>query len=459
MRWVVLMLVVGMFAGCIGTEVNPDAQTDSAEENKIPDNDTAAPEPLPNENITKPTKSATPVVPSRVVGATFDTGTNPFHPCFRLEEGEANAWQTIPEIAGIAKPLRLTFEDDYDASREASEEAIQAIEDHQLYVVEGTRLLFYGATDAYLELVDGDARSGSHGAQASSQIVCKDFGMGHMGFLLIANWYDTRADARALLEWVGDQTWIDVVHLNIQEIYPYPIETTDKGLIQEMADAGQYVVLAAGNGYGNGGGHIPMETIHYNTVDGTWIAGANDGTDYTSFSNLNPHGVMDGCGTEAADAFSYGTDSFGGTSSASPRTTGYAMNLLQSVRDHFDVQGGTSNANLVELPASKHPATGPLADGALDIFEMHEVMRKTADPSLPASLWDGASGPLDCTYWLPQTPATEDNDYHRIGYGKLTNDTLAQSLKVLVGDAPMPERPYADAEFERSQQLRQLCCL
>lgn len=384
----------------------------------------------------------------RVVAATYDTGTNPFHPCFR-RLGGPSAFDAIPEIRGIAQPLQLTFTDRYGSSRKQSEAAIKNMRPFRLYAIEGTNLLVYTGAKGGEDLVD----IYPHGSQASSQITCPEYGMAPDGFLVVINWYNysgSESDRTRLERWSAQQQWIDVIHLNIQRITPWPFSSATQASIRQMTDAGKMVVIAAGNGWGNAGGHIPTETIDYYSIPGILAAGANDGAGYASFSNLDPHIVMDGCGTDSADPASFGTVKFAGTSSASPRTTGYVMEVLRRLRAHYGAGPGTQGAALVRLDPGQRPASGPLADGLLTVPELHEVLRKTADPTLAESWLDGDS----CIYSVPRPVNPQGHDYHRVGYGKLSEHTIAHALAVLTGAAPMPERATEDSYYILSTTVR-----
>ena len=409
--------------------------------------------------------SATVTVPPsapRVVAVTYDTGTNPFHPCFRRPNGPS-AFDAIPEIRGIAQSLKLTFAVDYATSLTQSQAAIDQMQPFSLYAIEGTNLLIYTGTNGGADLVD----TYPHGSMASSQITCPAFSMAPEGFLVIANWYsnydgayaadstgahEVAPDLTRLEMWSAQQEWIDVVHLNIQQIAPTVIGTSSVASIQAMVTAGKFVVIAAGNGLGNAAGHIPTETIDYYSVPGVLVAGANDGTGYAEFSNLDPHTVMDGCATVAADYSSFGATRFDGTSSSSPRTTGYVMELLYRLRQRYGATAGTSGAVLMRLPPGQRPVGGPLADGVLTVPELHEVIRKTADPTLAASWLDGDY--CGQAYAIPRPVDPQGNDYHRVGYGKLSEHTIDHALNVLTGAEPMPERPTEDRYYMLSTTAR-----
>lgn len=376
-----------------------------------------------------------------VVVATFDTGTNPFHPCFRRDQ--AHPALVNPDYPAASTPLPLVLGEDYAGSRLASEDALAGIEPGRLYHVPGTSLSFYGAgTDAPEQLVD----TYPHGAQASSQIGCREYGLAPHAQLVILNWYAPGADQAAMLDWVARQPWIDVVHLNVQDL-PLPLpHTTLSEAIAGIIASGKLVVIAAGNGVAGYGASYPMELSSHNGPPGSLIAGANDNGGYTYYSNLDPHVVMDGMGTLGAAPASFGSTNFSGTSSASPRLAGYAARILGELR----AEHGDTGAGLLSLPRGAWPATGPLMDGALTAAELHEVIRKTADPHPHASELDGGA---DLTS-PPETSPFGFAFYPKMGYGEVSERTLPAALAVASGRAPMPDRFTEDQSYHASETAR-----
>lgn len=374
--------------------------------------------------------------------AQFDTGTNPFHPCFRAPGADP----TVIDGIGAFETLRLTFGADYASSLAASQGELQRIEPGTLYHVAGTRILFYGTAT---ELVDDYP----HGSQASSQIVCEEFGMAPDAWLVVLNWYDESSHVVGYLEWVAAQDWIDIVHLNIQDT-PIPAPSTRTEAIANLIASDKFVVIAAGNGAGGLAPSYPMELSSYNGPPGSLIVGASaaagpagwDG--YSYYSNLNPHVAMDACGTAAADPESFGQTTFSGTSSASPRTTGYVAHLLQVLRDRFD-PNVTHDSALLEIPTDAAPAEGPLSDGALTVAELHAVVRKTADPNPHTSQYDGEG-----CFGVPQPVDLPMANYAKMGYGEVSEVTVPAALAVLLGEAPLPDRDE-DVFYDASETIRE----
>ncbi|HEX2240859.1 MAG TPA: S8/S53 family peptidase [Actinomycetota bacterium] len=392
-----------------------------------------------------PTASRAAAVASKadpVVVATFDTGTNPFHPCFRRAQGSPR--ELVPTYPATARPLPLKFKKTYEESLEASQKALESIKDHTLYYVPGTNLSFYGGAQASTQFVDDYP----HGAQASSQIACEQYGMASNAQLVILNWYDPQDlnEAFSLVKWAADQPWIDVVHLNIQDV-PTPLISPAED-IAYLISKGKFVVIAAGNGVLGASANYPMEISRWNAPVGSLIAGANDNGGYTNYSNLDPHVVMDGCGTVAAEPDGFGDTGFSGTSSASPRITGYAARLLGELRAEF----GHTGKGLLTIPSGNlRPKEGPLQDGKLVAAELHEVIRKTANPNPHDSKYDGDMDPI-C--WVPQPADLPFAFYPKMGYGEISEHTLPAAFAVAAGREPMPERPNEDRFYELSEELR-----
>lgn len=376
-----------------------------------------------------------------VVVAQFDTGTNPFHPCMR-RPGQGLASPPVDGLPAATQELRLAFQDDYRRSLDGSATALAGIRGGALYRIPETPLLFYGTST---ELVDDYP----HGAQASSQVVCAEYGLAPDALLVVLNWYDEPSSHADYLDWVAAQPWIDVVHLNIQDL-PAPAASTTTQAIAAVIASGKLVVIAAGNGVAGTAPSYPMEASSYNGPPGSLIAGANDNSGHSWYSNLDPHVVMDGCGTAAASPDSFGETDFSGTSSASPRLAGYAARLLRDVRDALDADRGPAGV-LARMPAdAERPTQGPMADGDLTPAELHEAIRKTATPVRHASHLDGE----DCLT-VPDASTSTASVYAKNGYGEVSDVTLPAALAVLLGEAPMPERPVEDRFYAASEAVRE----
>jgi hypothetical protein len=422
---------------------------------------------VPNASAEEPLEPPEPF--PHVVVATLDTGTNPLHPAWRRDQ----PWHPstfIPGYPSTAEAINLSFEDTFEDTLDASKPALAKLKEKRFpYWIPGTNLIgTWAAPNDAIPVFDTRARSGathSHGASASSQIAGTDLGMAPDAFLVIMDRTPDGApsgDALGLdavyranadgLRWAADQPWIDIIHTNIQNPAPLggnqvPAASGYHEAVEYAISKGKLVISAGGNFYAEA-----TETSPHAGPPGVLVAGADDNCGYTDYSNPDPHVVMDGYGTIAAAPNSFGTTTFSGTSSASPRTTGYAAQLLLEIRRAFAYTGGMQDGALVVLPdTTPRPATGPLADGRLTAAELHEVIRKTANPNPHASMWDGSQGTC-----VPQPAALPFSFYPKMGYGEISEHTLPNALAVTLGAAPMPSRPVEDAFFAASEAARHL---
>lgn len=408
---------------------------------------------------------------SYVVVATLDTGGNPFHDAFaRTQPHHPSAF--IPGYPQEAQPINLTKTPDFVDSVEASEAALEQIhEGAHPYYFPGTNIIGTWAHetdqipifDIEAVLAGSTGGSHSHGAQASSQIAGQGYGLSPDAWLVIMDRTNDGASSPSVygsnaegLVWAAEQQWIDIIHTNIQNPVPLAREETATPLLSfegypdevlYALEKGKLVVSAGGNFYA-----LPTETSPHAGPPGVLVAGASDNCGYADFSNPNPHVVMDGYLTVSAAPSGYDNATFGGTSSASPRVSGYVAELLLQVRGHFnDTQGMRDGVLLVIDDETKWPEHGPLSDGRLTNEELAQVVRNTADPNPHDSKWDGDPSPAGC---IPQPVDLPHAFYPKMGYGKLSEHTFPLALEVLLGEAPLPDRPVEDAFFFGSETAR-----
>lgn len=434
------------------------------------------PEPAPPPDETEPPVESSPPTPQNrtilavgdaapepfVVVATFDTGTNPFHPTWRGGSAEHPATY-IPGYPVEAAPLNLTLAETFEESWAESEGTMERLHDRSvpLHFVPGTRLIgLWSREGDQRPIFDPIDTTHYHGARASSQIAGAGYGLGEEAFLAVFD--RTLQDAggsgsissSAGVAWAADQSWIDIIHLNVAELAPAPGVFSGLEEIEYAVSKGKLVVVAGGNGAGNAGAAYPTETSSISGPPGSLVAGANDNCGYSYFSNLDPHVVMDGQGTVAAHEVEFTDASFSGTSSSSPRTAGYAAKVLLDLRRAVDDRYGSRDGHLLVLDDSEAwPESGPLQDGRLHVSEFHEVIRKTADPNPHDSAYDGSEYlPGQC---IPQPADLPFSMYPKMGYGEVSEHTAGPAVQVLLGAEPMPKRPDEDQWYEASQMLRE----
>lgn len=388
---------------------------------------------------------------AHVVVATLDTGANPFHPTWRRNE-KRHPSAFIPGYPRGAKAATLKLGNDFESDVDASDAGLDRFGGALTYVP-GTNLVGAIAHKSDQRPVfDRTGTSHSHGSSASSQIAGAGLGFSPDAYVVVVDRtsdggvpvYQANAE---LLRWAADQPWIDVIHTNIQDPVPLtnedlPAQTNYPDAVAYAVSKGKVVVSAGGNFYAE-----PTETSPHAGPPGVLVAGANDNCGYTTFSNPDPHVVSDGMGTPAAAPTSYDKVAFSGTSSASPRIAGYVAELILRVRRAVRYYGSVSGGALVSVPAGRRPSRGPLADGRLTAAELHEVVRKTADPMSHASRFDGTAG-SDCV------PQAAPGPYAKMGYGEVSEHTLSAAVSVVLGTATLPTR-QEDAFYDASESLRE----
>lgn len=399
-----------------------------------------------------------------VVVATLDTGTNPFHPAWRRDQ-TGHPSTIIPGYPRSARSLDLTFAEDQAQSVAASKGALASlVGSREPYWIPGTNLIGTWAHPEDRQPIfdlsnpTDPGASHAHGARASSQIAGLGFGLAPDAYLVIADRtpdggstsvYKAHEDA---LRWAADQPWIDIIHTNIQDPIPAthaarPVVYNDVvETIEYALSKGKLVVAAAGNFWGE-----PTETSPHAGPPGVLVAGANDNCGYADYANLDPHVVMDGYLTRAAAPDDFGDTQFSGTSSSSPRVTGYAAQLLLELRRRYGYVDGIRDGALIEIPKGRAPAAGPLADGRLLASELNEVIRNTADPNPHESKWDGDTS----TFCIPQPASAPFAVYPKMGYGEVSEHTIDGALQVVTGEQEMPSRPYEDLFYDYSERLRE----
>ena len=443
--WVVVPILVSVMAGCLSQQ--PRASEEGPGD-----------------------ASELPLYEPHVVVATLDTGGNLFHPTWTRNETRHPSLY-IPGYPPAAASLNLTVTDDFVESVKMSvPELEKLIAGMHPYWVQGTNIIGTWAHETDQEPVfdienglAGEPGSNSHGSQASSQIAGLDYSIAPEAFIVIMDRTNQGATSPSVygsnaagLRWAADQPWIDIIHTNIQN--PVPLANKHTGQIPApFADGypeavfyalskGKIVVSAGGNFWAEA-----TETSPHAGPRGVLVAGANDNCGYTDFSNPNPHVVMDGYQTVSAAPMGFGDGTFGGTSSASPRISGYVAQLLLEIRRAFNYTGGIEDGALVVLEEGQAPSSGPLADGTLTGPELLDVVRKTANPNPHASKFDGGTG-----ICIPQPVDLPAAFYPKMGYGEVSEHTIGAALAVSLGQQPMPARPAEDAYFLLSDTLRQV---
>lgn len=405
-----------------------------------------------------------------VVVAVTDSGINPYHREFSaetypdagvLEQTEGftrHPSEYIPGFPTSAEDLPITPVK-YGSVPPAADAQLwtrENIPGDELFWIPGTKVI--GALDA------GDVTFGTpdprpifddhgHGTAAASVAVGNTVGFCPKCLLVFVE--DSEPG------WVFEQPWIDMVSNSWgQGILGVPGGSA--GLFfghdwtaasRDAANRGQLALFAAGNGVENGF-IVPHDTITHEDKGPDWLirVGANERSTRTAIvGDGNPVDVSSfGSGVipAAGPTSSTGMVNFGGTSAATPYTTGVFGSVLLRVREALgdyrtgqrEVDGVTGTGVIAEAEQPDPNASPYLADGRLTRAELQEAVLKTAEHG-------------------PQTvnlvPTGVPGNVLLEGYGIADQDSADAAVDVLVGGEALPDRPLEDAFFEGESALRE----
>jgi hypothetical protein len=426
--------------------------------------------------------------------AFVDSGINPYHQDFRAPDFKHHPSTYIKGYPATAEEVPLSFDvadsQGYAAARERDDaDVLSKMRSSRLYWFPGTRIIGgYSAaaggrgtpTSPFPDRPVLDENS--HGTGVASVAAGQFYGSNPNALIVMVEGLGDDS-----LGWATSQPWIDIVSNSWGNIGGVPLGETSAS--RNAVNRGQTVAFAAGNGATNTNsyGACPAQA---NMCVKPW---ANDGgpvpvedpckckTPDSNPSTTSPYGGPSWLLTVGAtspingqahwwhsipvDVSSFGSKwraaahtgiqrsesrDFGGTSCATPITAGVLSAVIDRARQVFgDVTGGQRPGQVVAAatPGATIPATGPLADGALTRAEAEAIVIKvtTHVPFDPQKApWDYAIRPTTGTPY----------DYAVQGYGVVNRDSKALSLKVLMGEIPMPDRSDVDQVIAAFDTLR-----
>jgi hypothetical protein len=423
--------------------------------------------------------------------AFVDSGINPYHADFRAPDFVHHPSKFIEGYPATAEevPLSLDVADSegYAAARALDdEEVLSSLAGNRLYWFPGTRIIggYSGAAGgggAYPDRKVIDENS--HGTGVASVAAGQYFGANPNALIVMV---EGLGDAS--LNWATSQSWIDIVSNSWGNIGNVPLGTTTA--TRNATRRGQTVAFAAGNGTTNTNSHrvcVPATTACTPPIwrDSGGPSPIDDPckckTPDSNSSMTTPYGGASWILTVGAtspingqahwwhavpvDVSSFGSKwraaaydgvqlaqnrDFGGTSCATPITSGVLSAVIDRAREVFgDTVGGQRPGQVVAAasPGATLPASGPLADGVLTRSEAEAIVVKTTThvPFDPVeATWDYAIRPTTGTPY----------DFAVQGYGVVDRDSKARALKVLVGEAPMPVRADVDQVVAAFDTLR-----
>jgi hypothetical protein len=408
--------------------------------------------------------------------AFVDSGINPYHKDFRAPDFIHHPSEFIQGYPVTAEEVPLSLDvadtEGYAAARALDdEEVLSSLAGNRLYWFPGTRIIggYSGAAGgggAYPDRKVIDENS--HGTGVASVAAGQYYGANPNALIVMV---EGLGDAS--LNWATSQSWIDIVSNSWGNIGNVPLGTTTG--TRNATRRGQTVAFAAGNGTTNTnsstafppGGPVPdpckCKTPDSNPSVTSPYGGASWILTVGATSPIN--GQAHWWHSIPVDVSSFGSKwraaaydgvqlaqnrDFGGTSCATPITSGVLSAVINRAREVFgDTVGGQRPGQVVARApeGAVVPSTGPLADGQLTRTEAEAIVMKTTthvDFDAEMATWDYAIRPTTGTPY----------DFAVQGYGVVDRNSKARALQVVMGELAMPNRADVDEVIARFDTLR-----
>ncbi|HEX7172220.1 MAG TPA: S8 family serine peptidase [Candidatus Limnocylindria bacterium] len=397
-----------------------------------------------------------------------DTGINPYH----LEFGATtypdpdvlaltnnftrHPSEYLPGYPADAEAIPITLGQGYFPAADEPLWSPDNLQEGTLYWIPGTKIV--GAWDAgnaaslTEELVDGRPDShpildeNGHGSGSASVSAGNRYGYCPTCLLMIVESLD---------ESVATQFgWVDITSHSFGYIAGLPIGLVNGPNIptRDATERGQTVLFAAGNGIGNAF-DVPQSTYVSDQTGPDWnvVVGAirRDNQRAIIGDGIPVHISAWGDGNlpSACRTGTVGQCAFGGTSAATPYTAGVFGTVLTEVRQAIGDGAAGQKPGQVVAEGIPVEASVYLADGRLTRAELREAVLKTAYPL------NTENAPSPFPY--PATaPYTGDPNVLFEGYGAASPNGADRATAVLLGEMPMPERPFEDEFFALDRAVR-----
>jgi len=393
-----------------------------------------------------------------------DTGINPYHLEFSAQtypdpdvlaltnNFTRHPSEYLPGYPADAQALPVTLGQGYFPEQDVPIwDGNTTIQAGELYWIPGTKII--GAIDA----------GGSTGATSGedSHPILDDNGHGSGSASVSAgNRYGYCPTCLLVIVEALDETvaaafnWVDITSHSFGYVGGAPVGLVIGGneATKAATERGQTVLFAAGNGIGNAF-DVPIATYGSDQTGPDWniTVGAirRDNQRAVIGDGIPVHISAWGDGNlpSACRTGTVGQCAFGGTSAATPYTAGIFGTVLTEVRQA--VGDGASGQKPGQVVAQGVPVEESvfLDDGELTRAELREAVLKTAFPL------NVENTPSPFPY--PATaPYTGDPNVLFEGYGAATPEGAERALAVLMGDMPMPERPFEEEFFAIDRALR-----
>jgi hypothetical protein len=362
-------------------------------------------------------------------------GINVLHRDFRTADGRNPRYP-----AGMPKPVVVALPHGDFATQTRSLEAgpLGHMRPGTLYAVAGTRLLLVDAAPTPYDAVGGDR---VHATGVADAVTGTSMGVDPAALVVVVLGGALTSDGG--YDWLARSPWVDLASTSDYVVHTTadPSQCTGAAAVRAFTASGRQLFSSAGNTTDqpeplvapNG---LP-EAYLVGGVDAsgkTWLPGHPEESDpfYAGGNVVRPYetGERYSFSAAAPDAFS-GSQHFGGTSGATPRTAGWAAVLVADARRIVGASATSTSGALAIGP--RHTRRGPLTDGRLTRAELVGLLHGIAVPH---------SG-------LPDGPA-----YALEGYGALDASAIAHAERILAGTDALAARTADDTADAAARQVR-----
>ncbi|MCU1600346.1 MAG: hypothetical protein JWO22_1055, partial [Frankiales bacterium] len=308
-------------------------------------------------------------------------GVNVLHEDFRTSDGGSPIYPPdMPRPVMVTLPGRGTFD-----SRHASVEAgvVGHLRPGVLYAVAGTRLLLINTGDSPYDAAQSDA---VHATGVADSITGSRYGTDPNALVVVAL---SNASQTSSYDWLSHAGWVDLASTSDYQISTLddPTQCAATADVRTFTGAGHQLFSSSGNTTDQPEPLVAPNGLPESYLVGgvtasgqSWTPGQTNETDpYYEFGNVvRPY--------ETGEQFSFlaaapdsltGTQHFGGTSGATPRTAGEAALLISAARN--EVHQTQVRPGLLAVGPS-HAARGPLTDGQLSNAELVRLLHHIATP-------------------------------------------------------------------------------
>lgn len=407
-----------------------------------------------------------------------DTGVNPYHVEFSAQtypdpdvlaltnNFQKHPSEYIPGYPADAQAIRATLGQGYFPAADATLWDLKSatrptgLEFGKMYWIPGTKIIGAVQPGAFScsnctagahVILDDDG----HGSGSTSVSVGNRYGYCPTCLLVISKGLSSAMTVSSGLNWVDIQSnsWGTIANLPLD--LGFQLAGLDPGKTTRTAvERGQTVLFASGNGTANAF-ESTSPTYGTSTTGPDWnvVVGAlrrdvqraivGDGTP-AHLSSWGDGNLPSACRTGVVSQCA-----FGGTSAATPYTSGIFGTVLSAIRQQIGDSGvGQRPGQVIAegFPISGNPYLG---DGKLTRAELREAVLKTA---FPLNQENTQQIPI---YPYPWTaPYNGEINVLFEGYGAATPNSAKRAIDVLLGKTPMPTREAEDAFFRIDRQIR-----